>query len=349
MSILQEPIRLGELNLKNRVIMAPLTRCRADNNRVPTKMMSQYYAQRASMGMIIAEATSITPMGVGYPNTPGIWSQEQIEGWRDVVNEVHKKDGVIVLQLWHVGRISHPIYLDGETPVSASAVKPQGHVSLTRPKKDFITPRELTTQEVKDLVKQYKQAAINAKEAGFDGVEIHAANGYLLDQFLQDSTNKRNDEYGGTLENRARIILEVTDAVSEVWGCGKVGVHIAPRCDLHDMGDSNPLETFSHLVSELGKREIAFIFARAKVGDDDLALKLKSKTTAKYIINQELDKQSAEKLIEQGAADAASWGQLAISNPDLYDRFVNDKTLTKPKPELFYLGGEEGYTDYQVY
>ena len=220
--------------------MAPLTRCRADDNRVPTDLMTEYYSQRATAGMIITEATSISPMGVGYPNTPGIWSDEQIQGWKKVVDGVHKKDGLILLQLWHVGRISDPIYLNGEIPVSASAIKPAGNVSLVRPTKEFVTPRELSTKEVKDIIQEYKQAAINAKLAGFDGVEIHAANGYLLDQFLQDNTNKRNDEYGGSLEHRAKLILEVTDAVCDVWGAGKVGVHIAPRCDTHDMGDSKP-------------------------------------------------------------------------------------------------------------
>ncbi|BCD92172.1 alkene reductase [Francisella halioticida] len=285
-------------------------------------------------------------MGVGYPNTPGIWSDNQIKGWKKVVNAVHKKDGLILLQLWHVGRISDPIYLNGQTPVSASAIRPTGHVHLVRPKKALMTPRELTTEEVKEIVQDYKQAAINAKKAGFDGVELHAANGYLLDQLLQDSSNNRNDEYGGSIENRAKLILEVTDAVSEIWGSGKVGVHIAPRCDMYDMGDSNPLETFSYLISELSKKNIAFIFARAKIGNDNLTHILKNKCQTNYILNQELDKETAELLINKGDADAASWGQLLISNPDLVYRFTNDIKLTKPLPEFYYQGTENGYIDY---
>ena len=261
MSILLEKIQLGDLKLNNRIIMAPLTRCRTDDNRVPTDLMTKYYSQRASAGMIITEATSISPMGVGYPNTPGIWSNEQIQGWKKIVDEVHKKDGLILLQLWHVGRISDPMYLNGKTPVSASAIKPAGNVSLVRPIKEFVTPKELSTKEVKDVIQEYKLAAANAKLAGFDGVEIHAANGYLLDQFLQDNTNKRNDEYGGSLECRAKLILEITDAVCNVWGAGKVGVHIAPRCDTHDMGDSNPINTFSYLGIRTRKKEYSiYIF-----------------------------------------------------------------------------------------
>ncbi|MGQ4002681.1 alkene reductase [Francisellaceae bacterium CB300] len=346
MSILLEPIQLGDFKLKNKIIMAPLTRCRADENRIPTDMMTKHYAQRASVGMIITEATSISPMAIGYPNTPGIWTNEQIQGWKKVVDAVHNEGAIIVLQLWHVGRVSDPIYLDGKTPISASAVKLNGNVRLVRPEKMYVTPREMTIQEIKGTIQDYKQAAINAKLAGFDGVEIHGANGYLLDQFLQDSTNKRTDEYGGSLENRAKLMLEVTDTVCEIWGSGKVGVHIAPRCDTQDMGDSNPIETFSYLVAELGRRNIAFIFSRAKIGDDNLAQILKSQTTTNYIVNQELDQKTAEFLVEKGIADAVSWGQTIIANPDLAHRFANNITLNLPKPEFYYHGGETGYTDY---
>jgi len=348
MSILLEPVQLGDFKLKNKIVMAPLTRCRADENRAPTDMMAKHYAQRASAGMIITEATSISPMAIGYPSTPGIWTDKQIQGWKKVVDAVHNEDGLIVLQLWHVGRVSDPMYLDGETPVSASAVKLNGSVRLVRPEKAYVTPREMTIQEIKETIQDYKQAAINAKLAGFDGVEIHGANGYLLDQFLQDSTNKRTDKYGGSLENRAKLMLEVTDAVCEVWGSGKVGVHIAPRCDTQDMGDSNPIDIFSYLVKELGKKNIAFIFSRAKIGDDNLAQTLKSKTTANYIINQELDQKTAESLVENGTADAVSWGQLIIANPDLAHRFANDIELNEPRPEFYYDGGETGYTDYPL-
>lgn len=213
MKHLLEPIKVGPYNLPNRIIMAPLTRTRATGGgRVPNALMAEYYSQRASAGLIISEATIVSPMGAGYPDTPGIWSKDQVEGWKKVTEAVHKKGGRIFLQLWHVGRVSDPIYLDGKLPVAPSAVAPEGHVSLIRPQKKYVTPRSLQTDEISDIVEEFRKGALNAMEAGFDGVEVHGANGYLLDQFLQDGTNKRNDRYGGSLENRARFFLEVTDA-----------------------------------------------------------------------------------------------------------------------------------------
>ena len=248
MTTLFDPIKIGDLELNNRIIMAPLTRCRADEGRVPNALMAEYYVQRASAGLIISEATAVTPMGVGYPDTPGIWSDEQVRGWSNITKAVHAAGSKIVLQLWHVGRVSDPIYLNGQLPVAPSAIKPAGHVSLIRPMKDFVTPRALETEEIADIVDAYRLGAENAKAAGFDGVEIHGANGYLLDQFLQSSTNQRTDRYGGSLENRARLLLEVTDAVVEVWGAGRVGMHLAPRADAHDMGDANRAETFTYVA-----------------------------------------------------------------------------------------------------
>jgi 2,4-dienoyl-CoA reductase-like NADH-dependent reductase (Old Yellow Enzyme family) len=201
-----DPIKIGALNLPNRIIMSPLTRCRAIRQRIPNELMLEYYTQRSSAGLIITEATSVTPMGVGYPNTPGIWSDEQIEGWKSITKSVHEKGGNIILQLWHVGRISDPIYLDGKLPVAPSAIAPRGHVNQVRPLKNYVTPRALDLDEIPGIINSYLQGAINANKAGFDGVEIHGANGYLLDQFLQDSTNHRQDEYGGSLENRARLL-----------------------------------------------------------------------------------------------------------------------------------------------
>ncbi len=276
-----------------------------------------------------------------------MYSQAQVEGWKKVTKAVHAEGGIILLQLWHVGRISDPLYLDDALPVSASAIKPAGTVSLVRPKKEFVTPRALTIEEIKQTIQDYRQAAIHAKEAGFDGVEIHGANGYLLDQFLQDSTNKRTDEYGGSLQNRAKLMLEVTDVVTEVWGSSKVGMHLAPRCDAHDMGDSNPLETFTYIATELGKRQLAFICARANLGDDNLAGQLKKAFNGNYIINQGLDQKTAEQALEHGEADAAAWGQAFIANPDLVKRFAKNIPLNAPKPELFYMGDHEGYTDYR--
>ena len=254
MPTLFEPIEVGDLKLPNRVLMAPLTRCRAGKERVPNALMAEYYAQRASAGLIISEATSVTPMGVGYPDTPGIWSKEQVEGWKLVTRAVHNAGGRILLQLWHVGRMSDPIYLNGELPVAPSAIAPAGHVSLLRPQKPFVVPRALETHEIPGIVEAYRQGAENARRAGFDGVEIHGANGYLLDQFLQDSTNHRTDDYGGPIENRARLMLEVADAVVSVWGPGRVGMHLAPRGDAHSMGDSDPAATFGYVARELGRR-----------------------------------------------------------------------------------------------
>ena len=238
MSTLFDPITVGALDLPNRIVMAPLTRARAiGGDRVPNALMAQYYVQRASAGLILSEATAVTPQGVGYADTPGIWSDEQVEGWKLVTDAVHKAGGRIFLQLWHVGRISDPIFLDGQAPVGPSAVAAKGHVSIVRPLRDYPVPRALATDEIPGVVAAYRKGAENAKLAGFDGVEIHGANGYLLDQFLQDGTNQRTDIYGGSIENRARLMLEVTDACIEVWGAGRVGMHLAPRRDSHELID----------------------------------------------------------------------------------------------------------------
>ncbi len=262
MTSLFDPLKAGAFTLKNRVVLSPLTRCRASAGRVPNDMMREYYVQRASAGLMLTEATSVTPMGVGYPDTPGIWSDDQVAGWKKITDAVHAAGGTILLQLWHVGRISDPIYLDGALPVAPSAIAPKGHVSLVRPEKAFVVPRALELNELPGVVADYRRGAENAKRAGFDGVEVHGANGYLLDQFLQDSTNHRTDAYGGPIENRARLMLEVIDAAIEIWGADRVGLHLAPRGDTQDMGDSNPLATFGYVATEVGKRKIAFICTR---------------------------------------------------------------------------------------
>jgi len=350
MSSLFDPIQVGDLNWPNRVVMAPLTRCRAGEGRVPTPLMAEYYAQRAGAGLILSEATAVTPMGVGYPDTPGIWSAEQVAGWKQVTQAVHAAGGRIFMQLWHVGRISHPDYLNGELPVAPSALAPEGHVSLLRPMRNFVVPRALDTDEIPGIVEAYRKGAENAKKAGFDGVEIHGANGYLLDQFLQDSTNLRTDQYGGSIENRARLLLEVTDAAISVWGAGRVGVHIAPRCDAHTMGDSNPLATFGYVASELGKRKIAFLFARESVSDPRIGPALKKAFGGVYIANQALTLDSAKAVLAAGEADAVSFGQLYIANPDLPRRLLIESKLNQPHPETFYGYGQPdmkvGYTDY---
>ncbi|MGE0632310.1 MAG: alkene reductase [Pseudobdellovibrionaceae bacterium] len=343
---LLEPVYLGDLKLPNRIVMAPLTRSRAGAERIPNRMMRDYYVQRADAGLILSEATAISPMGVGYADTPGIWSIEQIEGWKGVTDGVHQAGGRIFLQLWHVGRISDPKFLNGATPVAPSAIQPDGKLSLQRQGHVIVKPRALENHEVKQIVQDYKQGAINAKEAGFDGVEIHAANGYLIDQFLQTGTNERTDEYGGSVENRARFLLEVTDALISVWGNQRVGVHLAPRGDSNYISDANPRETFSYVAKELGQRKIAFIFAREKQGEGYLTPTLKEIFGGHFIANEGLDLEKAESLIEKGIADSVSFGKLYISNPDLVSRIKFCAPLEPFDVKTFYTPGPAGYTDY---
>jgi 2,4-dienoyl-CoA reductase-like NADH-dependent reductase (Old Yellow Enzyme family) len=347
MTTLFTPITIGALTLKNRIIMAPLTRARAiGGDRVPNALMAQYYRQRATAGLILSEATAVTPQGVGYADTPGIWSDEQVEGWKLVTEAVHQEGGRIYLQLWHVGRISDPSFLNGEAPVAPSAIAAKGHVSLLRPLREYPVPRALETSEIAGVVAAYRKGAENAKLAGFDGVEIHGANGYLLDQFLQDSTNQRSDQYGGSIENRARLMLEVTDACIDVWGKDRVGMHLAPRRDSHDMGDSDPKATFGYVARELGKRGIAFICAREGLGDDRLGPYLKQQFGGVYIANEKLTKESAEQLVEAGDADAVAFGKWFIANPDLPKRLAANAPLNEVRADRFYFPTAEGYTDY---
>jgi len=346
MPTLFDPIQIGDLQLPNRIFMAPLTRCRSSEGRVPNALMAEYYTQRASAGLVFSEATSVTPMGVGYPNTPGIWSEEQVAGWRKITDAVHNANGRILLQLWHVGRMSDPMYLDGKLPVAPSAIAPAGHISLVRPKKTFVTPRALETGEIPGIIEAYRKGAENARRAGFDGVEIHGANGYLLDQFLQDKTNRRTDEYGGSIENRARLMLEVTDAVVSVWGRGRVGMHLAPRADAHDMGDSNLPAAFGYVAKELGRRGIAFICARESLGDNRLGPQLKAVFGGVYVANEGFTRESGEQALENGEADAVAFGKLFIANPDLPERFKAGAPLNEPDQSTFYADGARGYTDY---
>ena len=346
MPTLFDPLTLGDLELPNRIFMAPLTRCRADAGRIPNALMAEYYAQRASAGLILSEATSVSAQGVGYPDTPGIWSLEQVVGWKAVTKSVHEAGGRIFLQLWHVGRISDPVYLEGQLPVAHSAIAATGHVSLLRPQKPYVTPRALDLLEIPGIVESYRVGAKNAVEAGFDGVEIHAANGYLLDQFLQDGSNHRTDGYGGSVENRARLLLEVADAVTGVWGPGRVGVHLAPRGGSGGISDSNPRQTFSHVARELGARKVAFLCLRESAGPDSLAPTLKEIFGGVLVANEGFTKASATEWLDAGKADAFAFGVPFLANPDLPARLRTDAALNPPRRELFYGRGEEGYTDY---
>jgi 2,4-dienoyl-CoA reductase-like NADH-dependent reductase (Old Yellow Enzyme family) len=343
---LHDPLQLGALTLPNRILMAPLTRCRAGAGRVPTDLMKEYYVQRASAGLIFTEATSVDPMGVGYPDTPGIWSEEQVAGWKKITKAVHDAGGRMFLQLWHVGRVSDPVYLDGALPVAPSAIAPTGYVSQIRPMKPYVTPRALERSEIPGIVAAYRRGAENAQRAGFEGVEVHGANGYLLDQFLQDKSNVRTDDFGGTIENRARLPLEVTDAVVSVWGADRVGYHLAPRGDSHGMGDSNLAATFGYLATELGRRKIAFLCARESLVAPRLGPALKRAFGGTYIANDGFTAETAQVALDRGEADGVAWGKLYIANPDLPRRLEISAPLNPPVPATFYGGDLRGYTDY---
>lgn len=347
MPSLFDPAKFGDLKLANRVVMAPLTRARATaDRRVPTPMMVEYYRQRATAGLILTEATVIDPLAAGYAATPGIYSPEQIEAWKLIVDAVHEKGGTIVMQLWHVGRVSHPYLLAGALPVAPSPIALSGHVRRLRPLQPHPVPRALELAEIPALVASYRRAAENALAAGFDGVELHGANGYLLEQFLLDSSNRRTDAYGGAVENRARLLLEVTDAAISVFGAGRVGVHLSPRSETHDMKDADPAATFGYVARELGQRKIAFLFLREHVGADSLAPELKKIFGGPLIANEELTAATAQQALDAGWADAAAFGKQYIANPDLVARFQSQAPLNTPNPETFYDTGEVGYTDY---
>lgn len=345
------PLAAGRLELPNRIVMAPLTRNRAGEGNIPQAMNVEYYRQRATAGLIISEATQITPQGVGYPNTPGIHSLQQIEGWQAVVTAVHERGGRIVLQLWHVGRISHPsLQPGGALPVAPSAIRPAGEAATYSGPQPFVTPRALEVQEIPALVEHYAQATHNALQAGFDGVEIHAANGYLIDQFLRDGTNRRRDAYGGSLENRMRFLHEVTAAVCGVSGAGRVGVRISPENSFNDMRDSDPQTTFEQVAAMLDGFGLAYLHVVERdMGTGVRTLdygRLRAAFDGCYLANGRYDQASAQQAIQSGAADMVSFGTLYIANPDLVERFRRGAALNTPDPSTFYGGDEHGYSDY---
>jgi len=348
MPSLFDPLVAGAFHLPNRIVMSPLTRCRADAGRIPSALMVEYYRQRAGAGLIISEGTVISPTAAGFPDTPGIWNAAQVAGWRRVTEAVHAAGGRIVCQLWHVGRLSHPVYIDGAQPVAPSAVPAAGHVRLMRPITDHPVPRALDLAEIAGIVEDFRSAAVNAKAAGFDGVELHAANGYLIDQFMQDKTNRRTDGYGGPIANRLRFLLEVTDAVSGVWGAGRVGVHLTPRCDVNDAGDSDPRALFSAVARALKGRGVAFLCLRERLKPDSLIDMIRQEFGGVVVANEDLTQASAEALLAGGRADAAAFGRAFIANPDLVERLRRGAMLNPPDPETFYghQNGARGYTDY---
>lgn len=349
---LQTPIKIGTYQLPNRIVMAPLTRMRAPDN-IPTELMATYYAQRSTAGLIISEATQISPQGVGYPATPGIHNALQVVGWKKITEAVHAQHSHIFLQLWHVGRISHPDFHDGHLPVAPSAITPKGEAVTPHGMKPFVTPRALDTDEIPGIVEDYRQAAINALDAGFDGIEIHSANGYLLDQFLRDGTNQRTDRYGGSLKNRVRFLLEVTEAVASVWGAERVGIRLSPSGTFNDMTDSDPESIFVYLLRQLNRFGLAYVHivdaleSDIRHGANVINLEVLRKAyNGVLIVCGGYDQARAEAAVTQGMADAVAFGQLYIANPDLVERFRLNAPLNEPDPGTFYGGNEKGYTDY---
>ncbi len=346
MPSLFDPLRVGDLDLPNRVVMAPLTRLRAGETHIPNALMAEYYAQRASAGLIISEAVPVTPQGIGYNGVPGIWTQAQVDGWKQVTQAVKAVGGRIFMQLWHVGRISDPSFHDGRSPVAPSAIAAKGHVSLLRPERPYPLPRALELEEIPGVIEAYRRGAEFAQAAGFDGVELHGANGYLLDQFLQDGSNQRTDAYGGPIENRARLLLEATDAAISVWGPDRVGMHLAPRADAHSMGDSDLAATFGYAVKELDRRGIAFICAREYQGPDSLGPQLRKAFGGVYIANEGFTGESAQAALDAGDADAVAFGKAFIANPDLPLRLRTGAPLNDLVPATIYSPDGRGYTDY---
>ncbi|WP_414551451.1 alkene reductase [Anabaena sp. CCY 0017] len=347
-------VQLGPYTLPNRIVMAPMTRNRSGEGNVPTAINAKYYAQRATAGLIVTEATQVSPQGVGYPATPGIHSPEQIEGWRQVTDAVHNAGGRIFLQLWHVGRISHPsLQPDGALPVAPSAIAPVGEAMTYTGSQPFVTPRALETEEIADVVDQFRQGSKNALAAGFDGVEIHGAFGYLLDQFLQDSANQRSDRYGGSIENRARFLLEVTEAVCSVWGGNRVGIKLSPSNTYNDIRDSNPKATFSYVIDALNQFGLGYIHLMeptpADIRHGGTAIPVdyfRAIYQGTLITNGGYDKEKANSAIASCNADLVSFGTLYIANPDLPERFRLDTALNEPDRSSFYGGDEKGYIDY---
>jgi N-ethylmaleimide reductase len=340
--------QLGPIHLGNRLVMAPMTRSRALDGNVPNPLATTYYTQRASAGLIITEATQVSPQGVGYIRTPGIHSAEQVAGWKQITDAVHGAGGKMILQLWHVGRISHPDFHGGALPVAPSAVAADGEVFTAKGPQKMVMPRALHLDEIPGIVEQFRKGAENAKAAGFDGVELHGANGYLLDQFTRDGTNKRTDAYGGSIENRARFPLEVTKAVADVWGPERVGYRISPTGAFNSMADSNPQRTFSYLTEQLNKLGIAFLHVVDPVADGAKRMSplLRPKFDRTYVVNGGFDLEAADAAIRNGDADLVAFGVPFLANPDLPERYQAKAPLNAPDQATFYAGEAKGYTDY---
>jgi N-ethylmaleimide reductase len=351
---LSAPFQLGPLALPNRVVMAPMTRNRAGPGNVPGPLNATYYAQRASAGLIVSEATQVSPQGVGYPGTPGIHSDQQIAGWKLVTDAVHGAGGRIFLQLWHVGRISHPLLQPGGAlPVAPSAIAPAGKAWTLEGMKDFVTPHTLDIGEIAGIVEDFRRGAQNARMAGFDGVELHGANGYLIDQFLRDGANRRTDRYGGSAQNRVRFLLEVMEALVEEWGAERVGVRLSPINPYNDIADSHPADTFATAVNELNRFGLAYLHVVEPGASDPVAngetpdIRFFRKLWRGPLIgNKGYDPERAQSVLRDGTTDLVSFAALFLANPDLPERLRRGGPYNPPDRPTFYGGGAKGYTDY---
>jgi N-ethylmaleimide reductase len=345
---LLSPVQLGPYTLRNRMVMAPMTRNRAGEGNVPSDLAVTYYRQRASAGLIVTEGTQVSLQGVGYVNTPGIHTDAQVEGWRRVTTAVHEQGGRIFLQLWHVGRVSHPLHQPGGAlPVAPSALAPAGLAKTPEGPQPFVAPRALDLEEIPGVVRQFEDGARRALKAGFDGVEIHGANGYLIDQFLRDGSNRRTDVYGGPVENRARFLLEVAEAVTGVWGPDRVGVRFSPTSSYNDMSDSDPAATFRYATEALDRLGLAYLHVIEPLGTEPrVAPLLRERFRGAFILNGGYDLETANAALAAGEADLIAFGKLFLANPDLPERFAERALLNAPDPATFYVGGEKGYIDY---
>lgn len=356
---LLKSFEIGNLTLKNRLVMAPLTRSRANNSgRVPNDLMVEYYRQRSGAGLIITEGSQISERAIGYINTPGIHTPAQVEGWKKVTEAVHEEDGKIFIQLWHCGRMSHPKFHDGEKPLAPSAVNPNSKSFTPDGLEDTVEPKEMTVAEIHETVNEYKKAAENAKEAGFDGVEIHSSNGYLIHQFFNENSNLRTDDYGGSIKNRARFLFEVIDALCEVWDENRIGVRLNPSLhnDFGIIATPETIPTFDHIVEKLNAYDLAYVHFTeppASVKETgflvaDIAKHYRPLYSGTLMINGGFDQEKGNKIIEDGSADLVAYGRLFISNPDLPQRFEKNAELQEWDKDTFYTPGEKGYTDYPI-
>ena len=345
---LLSPVQVGPYTLPNRMVMAPMTRNRAGAGEVPGDLAVTYYAQRASAGLLVTEGSQVSLQGIGYPNTPGIHTDAQVAGWRRVTDAVHERGGRIFLQLWHVGRISNPaLQPAGALPVAPSAIAPEGTFRTVTGPQPYVTPRALELAEIPGVMAQFEDGARHALNAGFDGVEIHAANGYIIDQFLRDGSNHRTDAYGGPVESRARFLLEITEAVVGVWGADRVGVRLSPTSGFNGMSDSDPAATFGYTAGELRRFGLAYLHVIEPVGTPNgVARLLRERFGSAFILNGGYNQETGNAALAAGAADLVSFGVLFLSNPDLPERFAEGAPLNEPDRKTFYIGGERGYIDY---